>query len=156
MQEQKVVFWRVTSVSSNAVAPFGGDSLDPHQWAVLSRDTAGSLADGGGKPGTIGMLAAFAIILCVSIGWCGWKALMKSRAGRRERVSERSVASNVLPRIERLRHGHLSGAPVPARRALGRKWLVATARRFVAQLAYFRKPENPDPTAPHETRDHTA
>ena len=152
------VGWRVTSVSSNLVAPFGGDSLDPHQWAVLSRAAVEPLPEAtavGAAKGWLGVVAALTVVVCVSIGLLLWRASTELRAGKRDWSSESSVASAVLPQIQRLRGDHLSGAPVPTRHALAHRWLVATARRFVAQFPYFRKPEDPDAATPHGTPDHT-
>jgi hypothetical protein len=143
--------WWVTSASSNPVAPFGGDSVDPRRWAVLSRAKVEPVPARDWP----GMVAALTIVVCMSAGLLWWKARTKPRAGKWEWSSGLSVASAVLPRIERLRADHLSSAPIPVYHTPAHKRLVAMARRFVAQFAYFRKPENPDPAAPHETRDRT-
>lgn len=142
--------WGLVSLSSNQVAPLGGDSLDPRHWAVMSRDTAlplpEAVAPGGeGAPrrGQVAMVAALTALLCLSAGLLSWKALIRLRAYKRSRSAESSVASAILPEIERLRHSRLSGAPMGAQPTPAHNWLLATARRVVARLSYFRTRQNP-------------
>jgi hypothetical protein len=154
----RVALWSVTSVPGNLVAPFGGDSSDPRQWAALSRARVKPLPEpfiGAALKGWLAVIGAGILLPCLRV-LLWWKARTTPRGWRRESFSGSNVASAVLPQIERLRSSHHSGAPVPARHTLGHKSLIAAARRFVVQLAYFRKPEDPDPAIPDEPRDHTA
>jgi hypothetical protein len=78
--------------------------------------------------------------------------LPKDRSVPRK-ASGSSVASAILPQIERLRGNRLSSAPVPARHTPAHKWLIASARRVVSRFRYFQKRENPD-TAAFDEKPH--
>jgi hypothetical protein len=176
IERHRLVRWWFTDVSTNQVVLFGGDSLDPHRWAVLSRvggepavrtdigkpprplpvGIAPARPGGDDLTRTIGfsVVAGLAVCLAVSIGLRLWRALPRPRPGKQKWSSGSSAASAILPRIQRLRGSHLSVAPVPARQTPAHNWLIATARRVLAHLTYFRKRENPEPTAfdekPHD------
>ena len=140
-----VVQWWVTSVSSNAAAPFGGDSFDPRRWAVLStaRLEPSPVASAVGRVwGLPAMVAVLATVLFMIAGLLCWKAWTGPRPPKQDWSSGTSMASAVLPQIEQLRSGRVSGATLSTRPMPARKRLIARARRLVAQFAYFRKPEN--------------
>ena len=157
-----VTYWGFVSLSSNQVALLGGDSLDPRYWAIMSRNTAVPLPEavapkGEGPPrrGRVALVAALAVLLCVSAGLLSWKALRILRGYIQSRSTGSSVASAILPEIERLRHSHHSGVPISARPAPTHNWLLATARQVVARFSYFRTRENPASQA-DETPHHHA
>lgn len=107
---------------------------------------------------TIGfsLIAGLAVCLAVGVGLCCWRALTKRRAERYEWSSGPGVASAILPGIQRLRGNQFSSEPLPARQTPAHNWILATARRLVAQFAFFRKRENPNPAPPRETPEHNA
>jgi hypothetical protein len=146
------VEWRLTCVASNRIAPFGGDSLEANQWAILSRTPVKPRSQPIATMGSLGMVAALIFLVCAGLFW--WK--VRIRAETRERSSKSNIAAALLPQLQRLREEHLEGAPVAAHPTLAHKRLLAMARRFVAHFAYFRKPEPPDPAASRESQDHNA
>ncbi len=152
VERQRLVCWWLTGPPNDLVAPFGGDSLNPRRWALLSRATV-EPALGGPAGGWYGLVAGLAVVLCVGVAL--HRGINKALVPRPIWSSGSSLGSAVVPQIRRLRDEALSHGPVPAHHAFAHRWLVATARRFVAQLAYFRKLENSDPAVPHQTRDHT-
>src|SRR5262249_46645486 len=101
--------------------------------------------EGPPRRGRVAMVAALAVLLCVSAGLVSWKALPVLRAyiqRIQRRSSGSSVAPAILPEIERLRRSQHSGAPIRARPTPAHNWLLATARRVVARFSYFRTREN--------------
>ncbi len=161
VERHRVLRWWFTDISTNEVLLFGGDSLDPHHWAVLSRAGGGAIVpsgtvqpgigDSGGDGSTertmigITLVTALAVFLAVSIGLRWLKAESKARAEKYEWPGGPGVASAILPGIQRLRGAELSGAPRPARPTPAHNWLLAAARRFVAQLAFLRNQEDAKP-----------
>ncbi|HSU55639.1 MAG TPA: hypothetical protein VLT36_16405 [Candidatus Dormibacteraeota bacterium] len=146
----RVTSWGFVRLSSNSVAPLGGDSSDPRHWAVMSRDTALPLPEavaprGEGPPrrGRVAMIAVLTVLLCVSAGLLSWKTLRILRAYIPSRSIRSSAASAILPEIELLRHSPPSGVPIRARPTPAHNWLLATARQVVARLSYFRTRKNP-------------
>jgi hypothetical protein len=148
---EEPVRWWVTSVSSNSVAPFGGDSMDPHRWMVLSRS---KVAPAVSVRGLLGTTAALACAICVFVALRWGRRLIKPRTRTKERFSGLSVAPAVLPQILRMRGGDPPQRSVPARHMPGHNRLVATARRLVSQFAFFKKAEDAaSETSSHEAED---
>ncbi|MGH7973319.1 MAG: hypothetical protein ACREIC_31760 [Limisphaerales bacterium] len=109
----------------------------------------------------LGVLAVLAAYLCVSVGRRWWTKAARARAlkhaWKREWSSGPRGASVVLPEIQQLRKIGLSGALIHERHTPAHRWLLATARQVVAQLAFFRKagPEKPE-VGTHEPENHSA
>jgi hypothetical protein len=110
-----LIRWWFTPASANRVSLFGGDSLDPNHWAVLSRiggestlasrpvsTIAASQPAGEDLIRTIGysLVAGLAVCFAASVGFRLWKALGKPRPAKRS-PPKRGPA--ILPQLDRVR-----------------------------------------------------
>ena len=101
------------------------------------------------------VLAVLIAYLCVSV-WLRHRAVeraeeARSRALERQFPGRAFDASVIAPQIRRVRHDHEALAHERLRPALYRAGLLATVRRIVTNLSYFRRTRHE-----HELHKHDA
>lgn len=108
----------------------------------------------------LGVEAVLAAFLCVSV-WRRWQLDAARRRAQAQRCWDWSgrphATAVILPKIERLRKASLKGAPLPVRAISAHRRLVAAARQFILQMAYFQQSGTQSPDqANHEAHKHMA
>lgn len=108
----------------------------------------------------LGVEAVLAAFLCVSV-WRRWQSDPARRRDQAQGCRDSSrgphATTIIRPKIERLRKASLKGAPLPVRATSAHRRLVAAARQFILQMAYFQQSRTQSPDlANHEAHKHMA
>jgi len=102
----------------------------------------------------LSILAVLVTFLCVKL-WLGHRSAQRAEAARLRAIEEHFPGkgfdtSGIAPQIKRVREDYAASARQRWRLAHYRAGLVATARRIVASLAYFRRSDHEDELHRHD------